>query len=496
MSISGALATQLLNAAPDPTVMVDSEGAIIYANARVEPVLGYTSEELIGKPIEVLLPHRIRDAHPTHRGNFFKKPKARAMGSNLELYALRKDGAEIPVEISLNLLETEHGRVVSSAIRDMSESKALAQQLAEADRAKTRFLAAASHDLRQPIQAINLVNEAIRRVSKEKQVLDLIDKQQKSVDSMGNLLNSLLNISQLEAGAIEPNLECTSVSELVENLTATFEIQAINKGLCFRVEPCNDWVYSDSKLLSQILENFISNAIRYTDVGEIRLHCDIVSDKLRLQVTDTGVGIATENLDSIFEEYSQIALGRAHAGLGLGLSIVSRTADLLKCKVGVKSTLGCGSCFFVEVPLAKDKATTEKPENNEHPYIAMEGNVLVVDDEPDILDATCMLLELEGYQCMSATSLGAVETILSEKSFVPDLLITDFHLLKGETGLQVIDAVRRQRGENIPAILVSGDTSNRTLLENRQHISFIAKPVDVDFMMSRVADLIRRQLAA
>jgi protein-histidine pros-kinase len=147
--------------------MVDSEGAIIYANARVETMLGYTPDELIGQPIEILLPHRVRESHPSHRGNFFTKPRARAMGSNLELYALRKDGVEIPVEISLNLLETETGKVVSSAIRDMSEQKAIAQQLAEADRSKTRFLAAGSHDLRQPIQTLNLLNKTIRRISKE-----------------------------------------------------------------------------------------------------------------------------------------------------------------------------------------------------------------------------------------------------------------------------------------------------------------------------------------
>lgn len=496
MSISSTLATQLLNAAPDPTVMVDSEGAIIYANARVETMLGYTPDELIGQPIEILLPHRVRESHPSHRGNFFKKPRARAMGSNLELYALRKDGVEIPVEISLNLLETENGKLVSSAIRDMSEQKAIAQRLAEADRSKTRFLAAASHDLRQPIQTLNLLNKTIRRISKQAQVTDLLEKQQKSLDWMSKLLNSLLDISKLEAGVIEPTITSVSVAEIFDNLRATFEIQALNKGLRFSLESNKNTISSDSKLLSQILENFISNAIRYTNEGEIRLHCDVLENGMRIEVTDTGIGISGEDLDSIFEEFHQAQANDTRGGLGLGLSIVRRTAELLNCKIGVHSELGVGSCFYVEVPLAE--ATAQKEESNSYGdyYVPRGARILVVDDEPDIVEATTMLLELEGFECMSATSLETLETVLSKKSFVPDVLVSDFHLRRGETGLQIIDAARRQYGDGLPAILVSGDTTNRNMIQGRENITFLTKPVDVDQLISKASVLVTTKLAA
>ena len=218
MDITDELATQLLNAAPDPTVIVDQQGTIIYANARVTEVLGFTNQELVGKAIEVLMPERVRAGHPEHRENFFGHPNARAMGDTLELHALRKDGVEIPVEISLSPLETASGTLVSSAIRDVSVQKEIAQQLVEANRAKSRFLAAASHDLRQPIQTLNLLNRAAKNAATDLTHQSIIDKQQKSLDSMSKLLNALLDISKLEAGIVKPDITDCDVQNIFETL--------------------------------------------------------------------------------------------------------------------------------------------------------------------------------------------------------------------------------------------------------------------------------------
>ena len=489
MTISDALATQLLNAAPDPTVMVDSDGIIIYANARVLEVLGYAPEEIIGEPVEVLLPKRVRAGHPRQRNGFFANPTARAMGSALELHALRKDGVEIPVEISLNLLETPEGKVVSSAIRDMSEQKAIAQELKEANRAKSRFLAAASHDLRQPIQTLNLLNRAAKRITQDKKHLEIIDKQQKGLDWMGNLLNSLLDISKLEAGVIEPNIEDCSVSAIFDTLQATFEEQAIEKGLRFRVDEDNHTVRTDSKLLTQILENFISNAIRYTQTGMVRLHGLVNGTNMRLAVSDTGIGIAAAELESIFEEFHQAEQSSRTEGLGLGLSIVQRTADLLKCQVGVESEPGEGSSFYVDVPISERGVQNPEETGETEPMVPGGGHVLIVDDEPDIIDATRLLLELEGFIVTSAQSIATLRGALMGCDLAPDLLISDFHLRDGETGLQVIDLVRDTFKKDIPVILVSGDTANQKLLSDQPQVTFLTKPVDVEQLLEKAIQL-------
>jgi protein-histidine pros-kinase len=273
VDISDELATQLLNAAPDPTVIVDQQGTIIYANARVTEVLGYSNQELIGQTVEMLLPERSRDAHPGHRESFFSRPNARAMGNALELHALRKDGTEIPVEISLSPVKTSNGTLVSSAIRDISAQKEIAQQLVEANRAKSRFLAAASHDLRQPIQTLNLLNRAAKKTATDATHQDIIEKQQKSLDSMSNLLNALLDISKLEAGIVKPDITDCKVQNIFETLNAAFEAQARNKGLELIIDKCHGVARSDSRLLTQILENLMSNAIRYTQEGFVRLRC-------------------------------------------------------------------------------------------------------------------------------------------------------------------------------------------------------------------------------
>ena len=490
MIISDALATQLLNVAPDPTVIVDGNGTIIYANARVPDVLGYTPEEIIGKPVEVLLPQSAREGHPKHRSSFFEKPRARSMGGALELYALRKDGTEIPVEVSLSPLETPDGILVTSAIRDLSAQKALAQQLAGANRAKSRFLAAASHDLRQPIQTLNMLNQAAKRKASEPVLVDIIEKQHKSLTRMSHLLNSLLDISKLEAGVIKPEITDGPISSIFDTVGTTFGPLAEHKGLALEIEANERSVKSDAKLLTQVLENFVSNAIRYTQQGMIKVHTALQGNFMRLMVTDTGIGIAPEDIDSIFDEFHQVKTNSFTEGLGLGLSIVQRTAELLNCRVGVQSELGHGSSFYIDVPLGnmenntehEDTATSSRPEGS--------GHVLIVDDEPDIIEATTMLLEIEGFSVSSAQSIPSLRGFIMGAPQPPDLLISDFHLRDGETGLEIIELAREAFGQQLPVILISGDTQNQALLKNQENVLFFTKPVDVEQLIDNAVRLI------
>ncbi len=483
-AIGDKLAKQLLDAAPDPTVIVNADGQIVYANSRVTDVLGYAPEELLENPVEVLLPARYRDAHVRHRDGFFAGPVPRPMGAALELFALCKDGTEVPVAISLSPVHTESGTLVSSAIRDITVIKQTERELVEANRAKSRFLAAASHDLRQPIQTLNLLNRAATASATDDKHKLIITKQQASLDSMARLLNALLDISKLEAGIVKPDISDCKVQSIFESLRAEFEDQARDKGLELLVESCDGVARSDPQLLTQILENLVSNAIRYTQSGYVRLRCMHEDLKIRIEVLDTGLGIPASELAGIFEEFRQVDQGSQRPeGMGLGLSIVKRTAELLNCPIDVKSALGEGSVFSVTVPEGDTSALEPHPVIREVPAETISGRILVVDDERSVVDATQMLLETEGFEVYTAASLDEVLSIISIPQRTPDLLITDYHLRSGETGLDIIDAVRQRVRSDLPIVLVSGDTSDRIVVNEPDLTTFLKKPVDVDELL-------------
>ena len=491
MELSNELARQLLDAAPDPSIVVSADGTIVYANARVAEVLGYTPAELIGRHMEVLLPERFRAIHPDHRIEYFCHPSPRPMGTGLELFALCKDGDEIPVEISLNPVATAEGTLVSATLRDVSCQKELEQELIEANRAKSRFLAAASHDLRQPIQALNLLNSVAKRASTEQARQTIIEKQQRSLNSMAQLLNALLDISKLEAGIVKADISDCAVHEIFEDLRAEFQEQAEHKGLELVIDECSDFARSDRRLLTQILENLLSNAIRYTQEGLVRLRCLHEELIIRIQVLDTGLGISPNDLDHIFKEFHQAESGASRPeGLGLGLSIVKRTAELLGCELEVRSRLGEGSIFSVIVPRGSETGVPARDEGHRSVPAAEGGCILIVDDEPAVVDATGMLLSVEGFDVLTAACED--EALECVRRQTPDLLITDYHLRGGATGVEVLRSVRKTVRPDLPAIFVSGDTSDRLRLTDLKGTSFLSKPVDADELLVEVRRQIRR----
>jgi PAS domain S-box-containing protein len=490
MDISNALARHLLDAAPDPNLVIDRDGYILYANGRVNDLFGYEPADLIDQHMDVLLPERFRAIHTRHRVHYFANPTPRSMGSALELYALLKDGEEIPVEISLSPVSTTEGLLVSATIRDVSIQKELQRELRDASHAKSRFLAAASHDLRQPIQALNLLNSVAKRAVTDEVHRAIIEKQQKSLDSMARLLNALLDISKLEAGIVKPDINDCAVQAVFDDLRAEFEEQAQIKGLNLIIEPCSGVARSDSRLLTQILENFISNAIRYTREGFVRLRCLHEEMFIRLEVLDSGLGISPDEIGDIFEEFHQTETGTTRPeGLGLGLSIVKRTADLLGCRVDVSSNPGEGSIFSVIVPqgeIFRIPAREVEPDSQVEPAT---GLVLIIDDEPAVLDATAMLLKLEGFDVVTAASESEALGALGSRT--PDLLITDYHLRGGATGVEVVRSIRNKATVSIPTILVSGDTSDAIAVNDLDETSFLTKPVDTDDLLSEIRKKIK-----
>ena len=343
----------LLDSAPDAMIIVDEAGDISTVNNQTVQVFGYERDELQGQKIEMLLPDRIRRQHLGHRAAYVQDADVRPMGIGLDLVARRKNGSEFPVEISLSPVKMGSATFVSSVIRDVTERKKMeqeiiaAQQAAErANKANSAFLAAASHDLRQPVQALSLLNGALRRTVKDERALEMIENQEHSLTAMTNLLNSLLDISRLDAGAVTPELEEFPMQRLIDRLSAEFARQAAHKGLKFESESCQALVRSDPNLLSEIIQNLISNAIRYTDKGVVKLRCVESDGRCSIEVADTGIGIENDQIDAIFKEFHQLkSPGSNKEGFGLGLAIVRRLADLLGHDIDVQSTPGRGSCF-------------------------------------------------------------------------------------------------------------------------------------------------------
>ena len=499
---TSALLASVLESAPDAMVIVDAAGSILFASHRITALCGYLPEEIVGQGIECLLPERFRQTHLAHRRNYARNAHPRPMGVDLDLYALRKDGTELPVEISLSPIRDGERQLVAAALRDVTERKRIQTELMEAreaaDRAnlaKSRFLATASHDLRQPLQTLSLLNGTLRRVVRDPVAGEAVAQQGQAIDAMSRLTNALLDISKLESGAIRPDPDDFAVSALFEELRNEFASVAASKGLELRIDVAAPSAHSDPSLVGQILRNLTSNAIKYTPRGWVQLRSVPSPGGVRLEVADTGVGIPTDHLPYIYDEFYQVgvASNTAREGYGLGLSIVHRLVRLLGLKLDVQSEVGRGSTFSLEMAAGTREtrnaiataSAADRPEAR-----SASARILLVDDDAGVRNATAMLLRVEGFDVLCAASAAEANQLVRQDPRI-DLVIADYHLHKGETGIDVIAAARELAGEHLGAVLVSGDTSS-TLRDVKatDRLRIASKPIQADELLSIIAELL------
>jgi len=375
-----------------------------------------------------------------------------------------------PLVLAINMLTEKSQReheIFQQQIVETTQVLRDKKEIAErANQNSSRFLAVASHELRQPLHAIGLYVSELQRKVFNTELQNLVEQVNHSVEVLTQMLNGLLDISKLDARSIVPQIQVFSMAGVLERVTANHIIQARNKNIRLVVRPCSCFVSSDPLLVERIVMNLVSNAIRYTgENGRVLVACRHRGQKLCIEVRDNGIGIAKEDQDNIFREFHQCKQPHldTEKGLGLGLAIVDRLAQLLQHKLSLRSKPNVGTVFTLEVPsaLTPEKSSDQNPAQK--PVIPAISNLigkklLVVDDDPLVLESTVHILASWGCVMSSADSMAGVNLMLAEGREW-DLIISDYQLEENITGLDVIKAIKQHLNPNIPCILITGNTS-------------------------------------
>lgn len=363
----------------------------------------------------------------------------------------------------------------------LEEAKRQAEQ---SNRGKSRFLAVASHDLRQPLQSLKLIQELLQQSAKDERSLELIARFDQLLDAMSGMLNSLLDINQIEAGVMETSACAFPVANLLNRLETEFEPLCEFQGLNLRVVPSTAIVHSDPGLLEVMLRNLLANALKYTPRGRVLMGCRHAGGAVRIEVWDTGIGIAPEQLPKIFDEFHQVdnPARERERGFGLGLTIVRELGLFLGHAVEARSWPGKGSVFSITVgqadavapvpagPIADQPATR----NVRTPSCA----IVLIEDDPDVLDLLSRLLTGAGHSVIAAKDGPSALMMSAQAAIRPEIVLTDYNLPGGMTGLEVLSALRARLNEQIPGIVLTGDISKDVLTEIEQfECTVLSKPV-------------------
>ncbi len=410
------------------------------------------------------------------------------------VFALLVCSQDITEQVRNQQLLAERTSMLSQVIEEKQRAQKNHQIAEDAVQAKTRFFASASHDLRQPLHAIGLFLDSLDRriVGTDEHHLVLQIKQ--SCSSLATLFNSCLDISRLDAGVVEKNIEHFSASTFLEALNDEFRRQAREKSLDYRLTVDDSVFHSDQILLARIVRNLLNNAIQNTEEGYLAIECQRSDTHVLLSVADSGSGIADEELERVFNEFHQInpTEARRSRGLGLGLSIVKRLCEHLGIGINLQSKLGCGSRFTLSVPVGHLEGIEIFEEAN---GVSLPDTLLalIVEDDQYIRLGMEVLLESYGAQTVCAPDTDSAIQLLQGKAVVPDIIVADYHLSPDVTGIQAIRDIREHLGRAIPALLVTGDTSADSIRDAMGYdLPVLHKPVDSEELLATINEQVQR----
>jgi len=460
---------------------------VVYCNHAFEELTGYSRGEILGRSLSILTSAQ---ADPNEVA---KLNAAISSGSEcrVTLRADRKSGEQFWNELTLSPVPgpdntlTNFVAILEDVSQSVEERDALKERGDELERMvaarteeyrrakveaeeatvfKSQFLASASHDLRQPLQSISAYLNVLLRKQTDPDHKALTGKIQNSVSNMADILEALLDVSKIDAGAVTAELEEFDLRTVFERIRTNCAPFAEQKNLVLRFSDEPSWVLSDPKLLDRVLENFVTNALRYTDSGSVTVDHQVTGDGgVRIFVTDTGHGISEEDQLRIFEEFVQVGNDARSSGLGLGLglALVKRLSVLLNAPIDVESQLDAGSTFSITVPSARH-SSIDATQTSE-PVTDKPVTIMFVEDNEAILEATSMDLEMDGFTVHP--SLDRKGALAHMKAGVkPDIIISDYRLVD-DNGVDVVKALRTELGEDIPAIFMTGDTSAAKIAE-------------------------------
>jgi PAS domain S-box-containing protein len=497
----------IINAAADAIISIDEEGLVCEFNRAAEQTFGFTKSELLGKPLTSIIPQRLRDLHIAGLRRYLTTGQRHLpRWQNIELPGLSKDGQEFPLEVSFSLLEAGEKKFLTGVLRDITERKQAeaevqkAKEAAEAaTQAKSEFLANMSHELRTPMNAIIGFTRLVMRRSKDilpPREQENLGKILISADHLLALINDILDLSKIEAGRMEVHPVSVKLEELVDVCLRTVEsmIKSERLRLVKEIEADLPLLHTDQDKLRQILVNLLSNAVKFAAEGSVTVTVRRGDGQVMIAVADTGIGIAEDKLELIFEEFRQVdsSIGRKYGGTGLGLSISRRLARLLGGDLTVQSTVGVGSIFTVTIPLgygpAQPALSSPIPPCREELADQPEADkvVLAIDDDPDVIYLLRENLAEAGYRVIGA--LSGKEGLQKARELRPLAIILDI-LMPHKDGWQILHELKANPVTRDISVIVLSIVDNKELGYRLAAFDYLVKPFDREAILAALSHI-------